>query len=208
MLAPGSPGIGFNLTSDGNYDMVNKKLANVAEGTASRDAITKNQLDTAIGNKHGNDQNIDLKDTYNVIKSKQQTFNEVNANRNTLVCYEDVRGVFVSRKESVFPMATHLDMGTNYIYNVKTPINNDQGVNKSYADTKLSLSGGLMTGNLDMITIGYIMELNQIVIINQVQKYGQKVNFWISPVEVWQGLLICPIIKLLILQIPQPMGTL
>ena len=26
-----------------------------------------------------------------------------------------------------------LDMGTNYIYNVKTPINNDQGVNKSYA---------------------------------------------------------------------------
>ena len=41
-------------------------------------------------------------------------------------------------------------MGTNYIYNVKTPINNDQGVNKSYADTKLSLSGGLMTGNLDM----------------------------------------------------------
>ena len=41
-------------------------------------------------------------------------------------------------------------MGTNYIYNVKTPINNDQGVDKSYADTKLSLSGGLMTGNLDM----------------------------------------------------------
>ena len=41
-------------------------------------------------------------------------------------------------------------MGTNYTYNVKTPINNDQGVNKSYADTKLSLSGGLMTGNLDM----------------------------------------------------------
>ena len=45
-----------------------------------------------------------------------------------------------------------LDVGTNYIYNVKTHINNDQGVNKckSYADTKLSLSGGLMTDNLDM----------------------------------------------------------
>ena len=23
--APGAPGIGFNLTADGNYDMVNKK---------------------------------------------------------------------------------------------------------------------------------------------------------------------------------------
>ena len=73
----------------------------------------------------------------------------MNANRNTLLCYEDLRNVFVSRKESVFPMQTHLNMGTNYIY-VKTPINNDQGVNKSYADTKLSLSGGVMQGNLDM----------------------------------------------------------
>ena len=73
----------------------------------------------------------------------------MNASRNTLVCYKDVRDVFVSRKESVFSMATHLDMGNNYIYNVKKPINNDQGANKSCADTKLSLSGGVMQGNLD-----------------------------------------------------------
>ena len=72
----------------------------------------------------------------------------MNAKRNTLVCCEDVRDVFVSRKESVFPMQTHI--GNQLIYNVRTPINNDQGVNKSYADTKLSLSGGLMKGNLDM----------------------------------------------------------
>ena len=46
------------------------------------------------------------------------------------------------------------------------------------------------------------MWLNQIVIINQPQKYGQKINSWISAMELWQGLLICPIIKLLILPIP------
>ena len=142
-------GSGLKLDANNNYDIENSKLTNAAEGTTNSDAITKNQLDAAIGNKHDNDQNIDLKDTYNVINSKQQTFSEMNANRNTLVCYEDVRNVFVSRKESVFPMQTHLNMGTNYIY-VKTPINNDQGVNKSYADTKLSLSGGVMQGNLDM----------------------------------------------------------
>ena len=116
--------------------MLNKKLVNVGNGTSNSDAITKNQLDTAIGNKHDNDQNIDLKNTYNVVNSKQQTFGEMNASRNTLVCYEDVRDVFVSRKESVFPMAIHLDMGNSCIYNVKTPINNDQGANKCYADTK------------------------------------------------------------------------
>ena len=142
-------GSGLKLDANNNYDIENSKLTNAAEGTTYSDAITKNQLDAAIGNKHDNDQNIDLKDTYNVINSKQQTFSEMNANRNTLVCYEDVRNVFVSRKESVFPMQTHLNMGTNYIY-VKTPINNDQGVNKSYADTKLSLSGSVMQGNLDM----------------------------------------------------------
>ena len=94
----GVSGTGFNLTADGNYDMVNKKLANVAEGTTSSDA------------------------TYNVINSKQQTFNEMNANRNTIVCYEDVRDVFVSRKESVFPMETYLNMGNHYIYNLKAPL--------------------------------------------------------------------------------------
>ena len=46
----GASGTGFNLTSDGNYDMTNKKLTNMAKGTASSDAITKNQLDTAVGN--------------------------------------------------------------------------------------------------------------------------------------------------------------
>ena len=71
-------------------------------------------------------------------------------NRNTLVCYEDVRDVFLSRKESVFPMATHLDIGNNYIHNVKTPINNDQGANKSYIDQHVAKTGDTMSGNLNM----------------------------------------------------------
>ena len=83
---------------------INKKLANVGEGISNSDSITKHQLDTAMNDKHDNNQNIDLKDTYNVINSKHQTFNEMNTNRNTLACYEDVRYVFLSRKESVFLM--------------------------------------------------------------------------------------------------------
>ena len=77
--------------------MVNKKLKNVGEGTASSDATTKHQLDTALIDKHNNNENIDLKGTYNVINSKQQTFSEMNACKNTLVCYEDVRDVFVRK---------------------------------------------------------------------------------------------------------------
>ena len=47
----GSPGVGFSLTSDGNYDMNNKKLKNVGEGVESSDAVTKHQLETAINSK-------------------------------------------------------------------------------------------------------------------------------------------------------------
>ena len=45
----GSPGVGFSLTQDGNYDMNNKKLKNVGEGVESSDAVTK--LETAINSK-------------------------------------------------------------------------------------------------------------------------------------------------------------
>lgn len=90
---------GLTLDAKNNYDIENRKLVNVAEGTFSNDAITKHQLDTTLIDKHGNNQNIDLKGTYKVINSKQQTFNDMNASRNTLVCYEDVSDVFVSGKE-------------------------------------------------------------------------------------------------------------
>ena len=47
----GSPGVGFSLRKDGNYDMVNKKLKNVGEGVESSDAVTKHQLEVAMNTK-------------------------------------------------------------------------------------------------------------------------------------------------------------
>ena len=47
----GSPGVGFSLRRDGNYDMNNKKLKNVGEGVESSDAVTKHQLETTINSK-------------------------------------------------------------------------------------------------------------------------------------------------------------
>ena len=47
----GSPGIGFSLTKDGNYDINNKKLKNVGEGVESSDAVTKPQLEVSMNTK-------------------------------------------------------------------------------------------------------------------------------------------------------------
>ena len=37
----GAPGVGFNLTADGNYDMVSKKLTNVGDGVDPNDAVAR-----------------------------------------------------------------------------------------------------------------------------------------------------------------------
>ena len=50
----GSPGIGFSLTKDGNYDMINKKLKNVGEGVESSDAVTKHQLEVSLNTELDN----------------------------------------------------------------------------------------------------------------------------------------------------------
>ena len=41
----GPAGSGFKLTRDGNFNLENKKLTNVADATANDEAVTKSQLD-------------------------------------------------------------------------------------------------------------------------------------------------------------------
>ena len=47
----GTPGVGFSLTKDGNYDMLNKKLKHVGEGVESSDAVTKHLLEVSMNTK-------------------------------------------------------------------------------------------------------------------------------------------------------------
>ena len=42
---PGLPGIGFNLTDDGNFDLDSKRLTDVADPVDDQDAATKNYVD-------------------------------------------------------------------------------------------------------------------------------------------------------------------
>ena len=44
----GATGAGFKLTSDGNYDLENKKLTNVADAAKQDDAVIKSQLDLKL----------------------------------------------------------------------------------------------------------------------------------------------------------------
>ena len=44
----GADGKGFKLTQDGNFDIENKQLKNVKNGTDNKDAINKNQIESYV----------------------------------------------------------------------------------------------------------------------------------------------------------------
>ena len=78
---------------------------------------------------------IDLQDKFNVKNSKQQSFENLEANYDNLISYDDAKRNFTSRKQT-FPMETALDMGNHTIFNVKGPTVADQGANKKYEDSE------------------------------------------------------------------------
>ena len=47
-IVKGLPGVGFKLTDDGDYDIQNKKLRNVASPQTNDDATTKSYVDTEV----------------------------------------------------------------------------------------------------------------------------------------------------------------
>ena len=108
----GPAGVGFNLTAAGNFDIQSKKLENVSPATNNSDVVVKSQVFVVDGNG-----NIDLKDTGNVVNSKQRTLNELKTHYDSLVSFEEVKENFLSRVET-FTMGTQLDMNHHSITNL------------------------------------------------------------------------------------------
>ena len=117
---------------------------------------------------------IDLQDKYNVKNSKQQSFSHLASNYDNLVSYDDVKNIFLSRKETfdMGNLATVADQGANKKYvDVETAKNTTKvnqlqtSVNTQFATaqnqrnpkadktyvvaTFLKLSGGTMTEDID-----------------------------------------------------------
>ena len=166
----------------GDLDLRGNKLINPGEIEMNRKLITN--LDTDEENDlsavnmitlkkfhpdvpeptHEVTKDIDLKELFNVVKSKQRSLNELKTHYDSLVSYEEVKQNFLSRVES-FPMETQIDMNHNSITNLKDPAFGGEAATKTYVDatsstivsstaasiaTKLDLAGGKMLGSIDM----------------------------------------------------------
>ena len=153
----------------GDLDLRGQKLINPGEIEMNRKLITNLGTDedndlSAVNmitlkkyhpdvpeHTHEVTKDIDLKELFNVIQSKQRNLNELKTHYDSLVSFEEVNENFLSRQEE-FPMQTQLNMNHNSITNLKDPEFGGEAATKSYADKKLDLAGGTMTGNLDMGT--------------------------------------------------------
>ena len=141
----GAPGVGFNLTSDGDYDMVNKKLRNVGAPNSNNDAATKKYVDdnssgSLLSSKLTVDSNIDMnhKRMYNLYPPQDN-------NDSAVKFYVDAKFLQVSGSNS---MIGNLNMNSKKIVNVNAPTNQNDASNKKYVDDTVVFQK--MTGNIDM----------------------------------------------------------
>ena len=151
----GAPGVGFNLTADGNYDMVGKKLKNVGAPVSDTDSATKKYVDENSGGGKTSlltiDSNIDMKDTYRILNLKVPSDADEPATKN----YTD-NNFFL--KNGSQPMTGSINMNNNKIVGLKKPTANNDAATKKYVDDSkvdgnvfLKLDGTRsMTGNLNM----------------------------------------------------------
>ena len=154
----GAPGVGFSLTSDGDYDMVGKKLTNVGAPKFNSDAATKKYVDdnnssfpTVLSTNLVVDSNISMKDTYRILNLKSP----LDANEPATKQYADTRFL---NKDGSHAMTGDLDMGNNKIKNLIKPTEDSDAATKLYVDESkvdgsvfLKLDGTRkMTGSLDM----------------------------------------------------------
>ena len=139
--ATGASGTGFNLTSDGNYDMTNKKLTMVAKGTDTNDVVIKQQLDTKLSLSGGlMTGNLDMNSNriYNVAQPDGD-------NQPATKIWSENK--FLDKSSGV--MAGPLNMSNNKITNLANRTADKDAVSRVYGDGRyVKKSGDTMTGNL------------------------------------------------------------
>ena len=151
----GAPGVGFNLTADGNYDMVGKKLTNVGAPTSDTDSATKKYVDTNSGGGKTSlltvDSDVDMKSQYSITKLKTPSNNDDAANKK-YVDDSKVDGSVFLKLDGTRQMSGNLDMNNKRIINLPAPTGSKQPIPLAYGDLAyLHVDGSnMMTNHLNM----------------------------------------------------------
>ena len=178
--ARGSPGIGFKLDLNNDYDMQNKKLVNVKQGTNNNDVITKSQLDIKTSLLNGsrpsyvvNDkaaiysgtgalhaQSLYLKDTPDGagnsdeirIMTEHKSYNNVHLHVPDLKNYDGYGGR--PKSEMMITSVDQTVTGKKVFESIEVhdPTSNNQAANKNYVDFKIANNDQFVKKTGDVLT--------------------------------------------------------
>ena len=162
----GAPGVGFNLTSDGDYDITNKKLRNVGTPIVNTDAATKKYVDDNSSGSFDDSSLLKLdgsrKMTGNLDMDSKRIYNlpaPDGPKQPTPLAFTDLKYLHVTGTNS---MSNNLNMNNKKINHLAPPIDLNDATNKKYVDDTLLLNnismrnylkkdGSVaMTGNLNL----------------------------------------------------------
>ena len=139
----GAPGVGFNLTSDGDYDMINKKLRNVGTPIVNTDAATKKYVDDNSSGSFDDSSLLKLDGTRKMTGNLDMDSNKIynipapdGPKQPTPLAFTDLKYLHVTGTNS---MSNNLNMNNKSIIYLKDPTNLTDGANKRYVDNTLLL---------------------------------------------------------------------
>ena len=139
----GAPGVGFNLTSSGDYDMINKKLRNVGAPSANTDAATKKYVDDNSSGSFDDSSFLKLdgtrKMTGNLDMNNNRIYNipaPTGPKQPTPLAFTDLKYLHVTGTNK---MSNNLNMNNKTIIHLKSPSNITDAANKKYVDDTLLL---------------------------------------------------------------------
>ena len=148
----GAPGVGFNLTSSGDYDMINKKLRNVGAPSDNTDAATKKYVDDNSSGSFDDSAFLKLdgtrKMTGNLDMNNNRIYNipaPTGPKQPTPLAFTDLKYLHVTGTNK---MANNLNMDNKSIIHLKSPSNITDAANKKYVDDTLLLNSITMSNYL------------------------------------------------------------
>ena len=136
-IVKGLPGVGFKLTDDGDYDIQNKKLRNVASPETNNDVTTKSYVDNKAllvdgSNKMLGALNMDNRRVENLAPARHGFSDAVSSLHLNTFLFD------LNTNDGKIEAQNPIDMKNQKILGVKDPILHSDASNKFYVDSSLN----------------------------------------------------------------------
>ena len=136
-IVKGLPGVGFKLTDDGDYDIQNKKLRNVASPETNNDVTTKSYVDNKAllvdgSNKMLGALNMDNRRVENLAPARHGFSDAVSSLHMNTFFFD------LNTNDGKIEAQNPIDMKNQKILGVKDPILHSDASNKFYVDSSLN----------------------------------------------------------------------